>query len=496
MLEPDGPFPHHEAGQARLGRGRLVLILDALLTTRSVAEAAKRLGMQPSGVSRALGELRILFEDPLLIRSGRGLVPSPKAEELRERVQKIAASIHALFEQGMSAQAADERFDDRWNVPHPSTVPPLVFHETQLAPQSSGTGKRKTKAEAVPPVQTPTQRLTKAIGIVGASGKRQGQSLDIEQAEDAMAIILRGEADPVQIGAFLSLIQVRGTTAGELAGFVRVARTLLKARFKAPRALSADLDWPCYISPRDQKPPWFFHAARLLAGAGYRIVLHGSSGSSAVAGRAGVVTAALDIPVCATGGEVAAALAGRRIAYVPLADMSAQLFRLLGLYALTNSRTPAHDLVHLIQPVEAKASLLGVTKPSYKEIHRDAAMLLGIRRLSIIGNTKDVAQFNPFRATTVYRLVDGAPRDEFVPSLPEPPSLGRTPITSMEHWLAVWNGTASDPRAESIIIATAAAALLTLSDDPDSTFGQAREQARALWRARHLPDREPQRPRR
>lgn len=64
----------------------LLVTLDVLLTEGSVAKAARRLQLSPSAMSRALGRLREAVGDPLLVRAGRGLVPTPRAAELRERV--------------------------------------------------------------------------------------------------------------------------------------------------------------------------------------------------------------------------------------------------------------------------------------------------------------------------------------------------------------------------------------------------------------------------
>ncbi|MFG6487824.1 LysR family transcriptional regulator [Roseateles sp. BYS78W] len=64
----------------------LLLTLDALLAEGSVAGAARRLRLSPSAMSRSLARLRDATGDPLLVRAGRGLVPSPRALELRERV--------------------------------------------------------------------------------------------------------------------------------------------------------------------------------------------------------------------------------------------------------------------------------------------------------------------------------------------------------------------------------------------------------------------------
>jgi DNA-binding transcriptional LysR family regulator len=67
----------------------LLVTLDVLLAEGSVARAAQRLRLSPSAMSRALARLRATTGDPLLVRAGRGLVPTPRALELRERVSQL-----------------------------------------------------------------------------------------------------------------------------------------------------------------------------------------------------------------------------------------------------------------------------------------------------------------------------------------------------------------------------------------------------------------------
>ncbi|MEP7000136.1 MAG: LysR family transcriptional regulator, partial [bacterium] len=67
----------------------LLVTLDVLLAEGSVARAAQRLRLSPSAMSRALARLRETTGDPLLVRAGRGLVPTPRALELREPVRQL-----------------------------------------------------------------------------------------------------------------------------------------------------------------------------------------------------------------------------------------------------------------------------------------------------------------------------------------------------------------------------------------------------------------------
>jgi DNA-binding transcriptional LysR family regulator len=75
----------------------LLVTLDVLLAEGSVARAAQRLRLSPSAMSRALARLREATGDPLLVRAGRGLVPTPRALELRERVGPLVEDAAAVL---------------------------------------------------------------------------------------------------------------------------------------------------------------------------------------------------------------------------------------------------------------------------------------------------------------------------------------------------------------------------------------------------------------
>jgi len=66
----------------------LLLVFDTVLAERSVARAARKLHVTPSAVSNGLARLRVALEDPLLVRSGRGVVPTPRAAALAPAVAR------------------------------------------------------------------------------------------------------------------------------------------------------------------------------------------------------------------------------------------------------------------------------------------------------------------------------------------------------------------------------------------------------------------------
>lgn len=75
----------------------LLVTLDVLLAEGNVARAAQRLRLSPSAMSRALARLRETTGDPLLVRAGRGLVPTPRALELREKVAQLVQDAEAVL---------------------------------------------------------------------------------------------------------------------------------------------------------------------------------------------------------------------------------------------------------------------------------------------------------------------------------------------------------------------------------------------------------------
>jgi DNA-binding transcriptional LysR family regulator len=75
----------------------LLFALDVLLEEGSVARAASRLRLSPSAMSRTLARLREATGDPLLVRAGRGLVPTPRAEALRQRAGRVVQDAEALL---------------------------------------------------------------------------------------------------------------------------------------------------------------------------------------------------------------------------------------------------------------------------------------------------------------------------------------------------------------------------------------------------------------
>ena len=89
----------------------LLFILDTVLAERSVVRAAKRLHVTPSAVSNALARLRAALDDPLLIRSGRGIVPTPRAAALAPALARALRDLdHAVYSDAFDPSTAEREF--------------------------------------------------------------------------------------------------------------------------------------------------------------------------------------------------------------------------------------------------------------------------------------------------------------------------------------------------------------------------------------------------
>lgn len=71
----------------------LLLVMDAMLRERNVSRAAEGLGLTQSAMSHALNRLRNYFDDPLFVKTGHAMEPTPKAVALREAVVDVMGTV-------------------------------------------------------------------------------------------------------------------------------------------------------------------------------------------------------------------------------------------------------------------------------------------------------------------------------------------------------------------------------------------------------------------
>src|SRR6478609_3272189 len=118
----------------------LIRVLHTVLTERNVSRAAVRLGMHQPAVSAALKRLRELSGDPLLVRSGSGMVPTDAGLRMIEPSASILRAAEMLFSdaRGFDPQTATTQFRvAAADYLDPSFLPQLVAQVKAQAPRST-----------------------------------------------------------------------------------------------------------------------------------------------------------------------------------------------------------------------------------------------------------------------------------------------------------------------------------------------------------------------
>lgn len=294
-----------------------------------------------------------------------------------------------------------------------------------------------------------------------ARGKGRARALTMEEAQQAMALILNGNAAPEAVGALLMVLRLRGETAEEIAGFTAALRAHVAGALP-----KADLDWPSYAAGRSRGAPLFLLAARLVGQAGYLVSMHGWNAHQPA-------TASL---------RHAMDLAGPNVSYHPLETLSPAAFALLDLRDTFGLRSCINTVLRMWNPSGAPATVQGVFHPSYRSLQAQAAALLGQKNLSIIKGGGGEFERHPSKDTVVFGLRAGAHMQETAAHiLDDTRKLHKTddPVDLVD----LWQGRRHDPFAIATITGTAALALWTLG--AAATPDESHHLARGLWASRH-----------
>lgn len=308
-------------------------------------------------------------------------------------------------------------------------------------------------------------------------GKRGTRDLSLPEAEQAMNMILSGQVEPEQLGAFLMLMRVKEETPDEMAGFVRAARlsVLAPADFA-----TVDLDWACYAGKRRQLP-WLVLSALLLANHGIKVLMHGAQANSPGRVYVPAALAALGMATCQSYSDAAQQLQLRNFAFLPLAIMSPLLQRIIDLKSTLGLRSPVHSVVRMLNPAAAGHSIMGIFHPGYDDVHQAAGKILGDKNLAVFKGEGGESERNPDSVCRVRMLIDGESSLEDWPALFSQRHMKDSEM-DISRIGSVWRGTLPDEYAEAAIISTAAIALRVLGRAANIT--DAEKMAADLWQHR------------
>lgn len=309
------------------------------------------------------------------------------------------------------------------------------------------------------------------VRILG-KGQKGSRGLTQEEAYQAMGMLLDGNVEDTQLGAFLMLLRFKEETPEELAGFTQAVRE----RVNAP-SIAVDIDWPAYAGKRRQLP-WFMLAAKALANNGVRILMHGGGRHTAGRMYAEDVLDALDIHSCESWDEVATNLDQGHIAFIPLGVWMPRLQRMIDLRNTLGLRSPVHSLARLLNPLAARCGLQSIFHPGYQAVHQQASVILGDHALVMKGDGGEI-EVRPDTTDQLLAATDGQAWSEEWPA-----QIGRqvkAQTLDAERLLAVWQGTEQDVYGEQAILATMALALRGLGREREAAF----KEAEHMWEKRH-----------
>lgn len=298
-----------------------------------------------------------------------------------------------------------------------------------------------------------------------------------QEACDAMSMILNGEVEAVQTGAFLMLMRIKEETAAEMAGLVAACRASINVPVDFP---AVDLDWASYAGKRRQLP-WFLLAAQLLASNGYKVLMHGMQVESKDRIYTPEALASLNIPVCASLTDAAVRLKSGNFAFVSLAAMNPLLQYFIDLKDVLGLRSPVHSVVRMLNPGRAPTSMMGIFHPGYDETHQAAAQLLGDQSMAVFKGDGGEAERNPDAACKLRLVRDGEMSTELWPALFDSRHM-KDEIMDLSMLKKLWRGDADEEYGEAAVISTTAIALRAMGRTRDAE--EAAGMAAGLWQKR------------
>jgi len=202
-------------------------------------------------------------------------------------------------------------------------------------------------------------RFIKAVG----SGQKRARDLTRDEGREAMALICDGQAQPIQVGAFLLALRMKGEGAEEMAGFVDA----LSERSTRAESPPGTLDVDCHGDGHTGRPTTLPLAAVAAARLGVPVLLRCDLDNPYAKHelRPQLQALGVDLTRPLDAARAAESLARHRLAVLDLATYCPPLKSLVALRPLFGVRTVAQTLMKLLDPLHASARLVGVFHAPY-----------------------------------------------------------------------------------------------------------------------------------
>lgn len=329
----------------------------------------------------------------------------------------------------------------------------------------------------VQPTQYEEHPFAQYVRILG-KGKNGTRPFTEEEAYDSMSMILAGQVEPVQLGAYMMLMRVKEETREELVGFVRAVRDSIRIPANAPKV---ELDWSSYAGKR-RILPWYLLSTLLLAQNGITTFMHGASGHTNGRIYTKDVLKALGIEPCTSIEEACDRMAGEHFAYLDIEFLCPRLHEIIELRPLMGLRSPVHTVARSINPFNAPYVMQGIFHPGYRPVHQEAALLLGESNVAVIKGEGGEIERNPDIPCLVQRVRHGQLEEEEWPAM-FPRRHMREDDLDINRLPRLWRGESEEEYGEAAVIGTAAIALHLMgrADSPESATRLAKD----MWDARN-----------
>lgn len=307
--------------------------------------------------------------------------------------------------------------------------------------------------------------IKECIRTVGR-GERGRKPLSFEQAYQVMDEYLDGQGADDQMAMLLMLIRVQNETKQEIAGFVKAFQS------RMPQ-LGADIDWPCYAGKRPASgKPWHGLAAKILANAGHKVLLHGYHDLAAGREHVEDYLTELGIEMAKTPEHAKTLLEQHGIAYLPLRHFAPKAQEMIGWKNRYGLRTPINTVVRALNPSGAAIGIRGSFHPGFQQLHAEVEHEIGLTKHAVVSfkGQSGESEYNPKVSQTVWMSSENGVTSHYQAEqlLTDVPLPKACPLETPQ---SDWNMMANT------IIATMATVLFPLHNDYSQAFASAYQ----LW---------------
>ncbi|HHT00358.1 MAG TPA: glycosyl transferase family protein [Thiomicrospira sp.] len=316
------------------------------------------------------------------------------------------------------------------------------------------------------------------LRILG-KGPKSKRSLTIEEAQEAIEMILSGDVTEKQLGAFLLLMRANGESLDELMGFV----SGLRKHYQLEQTQAGiDLDISAYAG-KWRYPPYFLLSVKLLVESGYKVIVHGDSGQFSDRQYAETFLKDLGFHKAGSLDEAGQYAFQGSLVYLPLKAFAKELSEILHLKSEIGVRTVFNTAVKLLNPLNARYSIQGIFHKGVENLHHAAFKVNGADYNLVFKGEGGEPEIRPDALNKLY-FSDKSNSELQTVNFNSITERNRRPDEwNTQTLLDVWQGKTDDSYGIKAVVATTAVALMLIERlDAEMAIKRAEE----LWLNRQL----------